>query len=67
MEKCSECRICRGKSQDSQATHRSDSQLASKGPICPDIENEDLSSISSTYRADFINPESQALLSNGGR
>ena len=39
---------------------------ASKGPTCPDIENEDLSSISSTYRADFTNPESRPLLSNGG-
>ena len=34
---------------------------ASKGPTCPDIENKDLSSTSSTCRADFNNPESQTL------
>ncbi len=37
-------------------------RISSKGSICPDIENEDLSPFSRVYRADFINPESRPLL-----
>ena len=35
---------------------------ASKGPACPDIENEDLLSTSRMHRAQLTNPELRPLL-----